>query len=192
MNGRRMSDPETWLDQHGEYLFRSAMIRVQDRHLAEDLVQETFMAALQSCGAFCGKSSEKTWLVGILKHMIADHFRRNARELSSGESEHSLENVDDFFTNEGRWADGPIEWNSDPALLYRQKVFIAVFEGCVSGLSARLAGAYILREVEEMCPKDICTVLNISETNLSVTLHRARMQLRRCLEARWFGKKADK
>jgi RNA polymerase sigma-70 factor (ECF subfamily) len=187
-----MSDPETWLDQHGEYLFRFAMLQVRDHDLSEDMVQETFIAALQSRNAFNGKSSEKTWLVGILKHKIADHIRRNARELSSGKGEHLHENVGEFFTNAGRWADGPIEWNSDPALLYQRKEFIAVFEGCVSGLSPRLADAYILREVEEMGRQDICTVLKISDTNLWVRLHRARMLLRRRLEARWFGKKADK
>ncbi|MBW6503226.1 sigma-70 family RNA polymerase sigma factor [bacterium] len=187
-----MSDLETWLDQHGECLFRIAMLRVRERHLAEDLVQETFMAALQSRGAFNGKSSGKTWLVEILMRKIADHFRRNPRELSSSESELSLENMDDYFTDAGRWANAPIEWDSDPALLDRKKEFIAVFEDCLSGISPHLADAYILREVEKMNHQDICAVLNISETNLCSILHRARMLLRRRLDARWFGKKADK
>jgi RNA polymerase sigma factor (sigma-70 family) len=73
-------DPSEWVAQYGDYLFRYAMLRLRDRSAAEDLVQETFLAALKSRGSFSGNSSESTWLIGILKHKIADHFRHQARE----------------------------------------------------------------------------------------------------------------
>jgi RNA polymerase sigma factor (sigma-70 family) len=75
------TDPAEWVDRYGDYLFRYAMVRLRDRPSAEDLVQETFLAALKDYGSFSGKSSESTWLVGILKHKILDHFRRQARDI---------------------------------------------------------------------------------------------------------------
>jgi RNA polymerase sigma-70 factor (ECF subfamily) len=68
---------DTWVDQYGDALFRFAFFRTRDRVIAEDLVQETFLAALQSKERFKGQSSEKTWLFSILKHKIIDHFRKN-------------------------------------------------------------------------------------------------------------------
>ncbi|TPW01176.1 MAG: RNA polymerase sigma-70 factor, ECF subfamily, partial [bacterium] len=80
MEPRRLSDPQTWADQHGDYLFRCAMLRVRDRELAEEIVQDTFLAALQARGRFAGRSSERSWLVGIMKHKIVDQFRKTVRE----------------------------------------------------------------------------------------------------------------
>ncbi len=77
----RLSSPENWVDQHGDYLFRYALLRLRNREVAEEVVQETFLAALQARDKFNGQSSEKTWLVGILKHKVIDHFRRTSKEV---------------------------------------------------------------------------------------------------------------
>ena len=77
--GKRTS-PEQWVSQHGDYLFRFAMVKLRDEPSAEDAVQETLLAALQANKSFCGDSSERTWLVGILKHKIVDLIRKKVRE----------------------------------------------------------------------------------------------------------------
>ncbi len=77
-----LSDPETWVDRYGDYLFKLALFRLRDATKAEDAVQETFLAALKGGKGFCGESSEKAWLAGILKHKIYDYFRRASRETS--------------------------------------------------------------------------------------------------------------
>ena len=185
-------DPADWVDRYGDYLFRYAVLRMRDRSAAEDLVQETFLAALKDRGSFSGKSSESTWLVGILKHKIADHFRRQSREGSFREDDAQDPAGEGVFDPSGHWATGPAEWGGNPADLLRQKEFLDQLAECLSDLSPNHANAFTLREIEGLGTGEICKVLNVTETNLWVILHRARMLLRRCLEARWFAKGTGK
>lgn len=186
MGPPKRADPTDWVDRYGDYLFRFAMLRLRDRSAAEDVVQETFLAALAGGGSFSGGSSESTWLVGILKHKIADHFRRRSREAPLPGAEPP---GNDPFDARGHWNAGPSDWGGDPEDLLRQKSFFDRFLECLSGLSRNQADAFTLREIEGADTGEICKVLNISETNLWVMLHRARTHLRRCLEARWFEEK---
>jgi len=185
-------DPSEWVDRYGDYLFRYATLRLRDRSAAEDLVQETFLAALKARSSFSGNSSESTWLVGILKHKIADHFRRQAREapLADGDFRDPPDSLP--FDGTGHWASGPTDWGGNPADLYREKKFLDQFMECLSGLSPNHANAFTLREIEGADTGEICKVLNVTETNLWVILHRARMQLRGCLETHWFKKSSGK
>ena len=187
------SDPGTWVDRHGDVLVRYAMLRLGDPHLSEDLVQETFLAALKARDTFKGDSSERTWLVGILKHKIADYYRRKVREIPMEESESSQTGGETtFFNQDGMWEDGPEEWGGDPADLFREKEFLARVTKCVSDLTPRLAHAFTLRDIDGLESREICKVLGVTETNLWVILHRARMLMRRCLEIHWFGGDAGK
>jgi RNA polymerase sigma-70 factor (ECF subfamily) len=185
-------DPSEWVDQYGDYLFRYAMLRLRDRAAAEDLVQETFLAGIKDRKSFSGNSSESTWLVGILKHKIADHFRHRAREAPLEEGDLREHPDSSPFDGSGHWANGPTDWGGNPADLYREKKFLDQLTKCLSGLSPNHANAFTLREIEGADTGEICKVLNVTETNLWVILHRARMSLRRCLEANWFEKSAEK
>ncbi|MGE5190457.1 MAG: sigma-70 family RNA polymerase sigma factor [Gemmatimonadota bacterium] len=187
MSNARGVDPSEWVDRYGDYLFRYALPRVRDRAQAEDLVQETFLAALRQRGSFSGASSEATWLVAILKHKIVDHFRRQSREAPRAAGDGSDPPGNDPFDANGHWAAGPAEWGANPADLLRQKDFLEQLARCLAGLNPVQANAFTLREIEGEAPGEICKVLNVTETNLWVILHRARMRLRRCLETRWFG-----
>jgi RNA polymerase sigma factor (sigma-70 family) len=69
-----------WIESHADYLFNFAVGQVRDMNVAEDLVQDTFLAALKAHDRFTGQSTERTWLVGILRHKIYDHLRRACRE----------------------------------------------------------------------------------------------------------------
>ena len=185
-------DPSEWVDRYGDYLFRYAMLRLRDRSAAEDLVQETFLAALKNRGSFSGNSSESTWLVGILKHKIADHFRHHAWEAPLEDNDLRDQPDSSPFDGSGHWISGPTDWGGNPADLYREKKFLDQLTKCLSGLSPNQANAFTLREIEGADTGEICKVLNVTETNLWVILHRARMLLRRCLEANWFGRSAQK
>jgi len=184
-------DPVDWVSRYGDYLFHYTMFRLRDPSVAEDLVQETFLAALKDRETFSGKSSESTWLVGILKHKIVDHFRRRSREVSLEDDppEGTGENV---FDTSGHWAAGPADWGANPADLFRQKEFLDQLTECLSDLSPKHANAFTLREIEGLDTREICKVLHVTESNLWVILHRARMLLRRCLENRWFAKGTGK
>ena len=185
-------DPSEWVERYGDYLFRYTMLRLRDRSASEDLVQETFLAALKDRGSFSGGSSEATWLVGILKHKIADHYRNQAREAPLEDGDLREQSDPYPFDGLGHWVSGPADWGGNPADRYREKKFLDQFTKCLSGLSPNHANAFTLREIEGEDTRTICKVLNVSETNLWVILHRARMQLRQCLETRWFNRNTGK
>ena len=191
------TDPARWVDEHGDSLFRYALGQVRDQAVAEDVVQETFLAALKARDRFTGRCSERTWLVGILKHKIADHFRRTSRECRAEPVDGLPFEEEELFSRVGPWAGhwtgagGPGPWGTDPHEVLEQGEFWAVLQGCLDELPPRLARAFWLREVEGATTEEICKVLDVSPTNLWVMLHRARMHLRRSLELKWFSKKAN-
>ena len=186
---RLMTDPEIWVDKYGDYLYRFALSRLHDRAAAEDLVQETFLAALKARKNFKGRSSVATWLAGILKHKIIDNFRKESRNQPVEDVEPFASNLENLFDEKGKWKIRPSKWTSNPTELYEQKEFMKILGLCLSELSGRLARVFTLRELEELSTKEICKVFNISATNCWVMLYRARMLLRRCLEINWFGSK---
>lgn len=184
-------DPTVWVDEYGDYLFRYALSYVRDKQVAEDLVQETFVAALQFHGTFGGRSSEKTWLVGILKHKAIDHYRRNRMNNQLSDLEDVRAGISRGFLQGGKWANywntvlSPKDWRMDPSQSSEQNEFWTILEACLSKLPPRMATVFQLREVEQLGTKEVCEILNISENNLWVMLHRSRMHLRQCFELTW-------
>ncbi len=182
-----ISDPATWVAQHGDALFRYALMKMRDPSQAEDMVQETFLAALKARHNFSGQSSEKTWLIGILKHKIIDHFRKHKREQSSDDIETLSEQLDQQFSPRGHWEITLTHWQ-DPDQAHENEVFWKVFSACIAHLPDRLADLFILREIKGLSSEEICKLLDISTTNnMWVMLSRARMRLRNCLDSRWFN-----
>lgn len=172
-------DPGLWVDQHGDYLFKYAAFRLRDQSVAEDVVQETLLAALQAYENFAGRGSERTWLVGILKHKIIDYFRRSTRETPASQLEEESSEHHEFFRESGEWVDhwkvekAPVDWNSTPEELLEHSEFWEVFQRCLSPLPARIASAFTLREVDGLSSEEICELLSIKANNLWVMLHRA-------------------
>ncbi|MEO6393463.1 MAG: sigma-70 family RNA polymerase sigma factor [Pyrinomonadaceae bacterium] len=185
-------DPGVWLDQHGDYLFKYAVVRLRDDTAAEDAVQETFLAALKAYENFQGRGSERTWLVGILKHKIIDHFRRVKREAPIGEDVDEGSDHPEFFERTDQWTGhwhtehAPSDWHATPEQLVERADFWLVFGDCLSPLPQRTASAFTFREVDGLTSEEICELLSISVNNLWVMLHRARLHLRNCLEINWF------
>lgn len=189
----RVCDPERWVEEHGDYLFRYALARLRDPVKAEDAVQETFLAALKA-GNFAGRSAEKSWLTGILKNKIFDHFRKAGRETTFTDLDFYADEESDRFAadglGKGGWIHdlGPVEWPADPGASLDNEVFWKTFNECAGKLPPKVSAVFCLREMDGVEGRVICGLLNISESNLWVMLHRARMALRRCLETNWFGK----
>src|SRR6266481_2772509 len=189
-----LSDPERWVELYGDYLFKYALMRLRDPAKAEDAVQETFLAALKGRKSFAGRSAEKSWLVGILKNKICDYYRKASRETSFTDLEFYSDEESDKFTSDGPFQGGwihelgPMEWSSEPGAGLDSQAFWKTFHDCSNKMPKNIATVFTMREVDGVESKEICKLLNISESNLWVMLHRARMALRRCLETNWFGK----
>jgi RNA polymerase sigma-70 factor, ECF subfamily len=181
------SDAGAWLDKHGDALFRYAMFRVRDSFAAEDLVQETLLAALKGYDKFQRRGSERTWLIGILKHKIVDHFRRSQREAQLDVFDWFVES--EFFeASVGDWnaERAPADWRASPNQLVERISFWKIFNECLAHMPARTATVFTLREFDGLQSDAICEMLGITVNNLWVLLHRARMHLRNCLEMNWF------
>lgn len=177
-------DTSRWVRLHGDRLYRFALMRVRNVSTAEELVQETFLAALQSRHGFKGQSSELTWLTGILKHKIMDHFRRSARETVTDEIEAE---ADAWFTARGRWATAP-SMSRTPMSDIEQEELRSELVDCMGELPQRLSTVFVLTQIDGLDTGETCKVLGITDTNLWVMLHRARMRLRHCLERKGFGR----
>jgi len=152
--------------------------------VAEDLVQETLLAAVKGADRFKGESSHRTWLIGILRRKIVDYFRRQSRQPSENLDVESL-SEEAIFSNRGHLKNVS-SWPRDPSMSLEDAEFWGVFEDCNGKLPVTIASAFSLRVVDELGTQEVCKILEISATNLSVRLHRARLLLRECLENHWF------
>jgi RNA polymerase sigma-70 factor (TIGR02943 family) len=188
-SGSPTKNAERWLAEHGDCLYRYALVRVRAADVAQDLVQDTFLAALRSYKSFAGNASERTWLCGILKHKIVDYYRKLGRETSFTDLESLSDELSEKFID-GGWVhvDGPKNWKPQADVVKYRAEFWETMRKCLGKLPDRLATVFMLREMEEFPNEEISTLLRISETNLAVMLHRARMALRDCLERNWFEK----
>jgi RNA polymerase sigma-70 factor (ECF subfamily) len=182
-------DASAWLDEHGDALYRYARSRVSRREVAEDLVQDAFLAALQARERFQGHSSVRTWLLSILRHKILDHYRRMSESRPADQSA-AVEGSDPVrehaFSPQGFWRKAPTSWKT-PHQALEDREFWDVLEGCLSRLPRAFSSVFVLRELEGLEMSDLCRALRLSAGNLRVRLHRARLLLRECLERRWFA-----
>ena len=171
-------------------LVRFAALQLRDPSLAEDVVQETLMAAMQGIQQFEGRASLKTWIFSILKRKIIDALRSHRREITASQLSSGNEDIRDFdelFNERGFWATEhkPHRW-TEPEDSLEQQQFWRIFELCLDHLPVRTAQVFSMRELLGLETEEICKELAISTSNCWVILHRARMGLRLCLEEEWF------
>ena len=180
----KLFDPMEWVDRYGDALMQFAYSRVGRRETAEDLVQETFLAAYKTRHQFDKRSEFSTWLIGILRRKIADHYRASAKspELSNSEWVRRCEP----FDSKGKWTVAPAKWATTPDRAAENTEFWEVVAGCLASLPTHLAQAFELRELALASIDEISELSGAKPKNVAVRLHRARLLLRRCLEQRWF------
>lgn len=168
---------------------RIARLQLRDAHAAEDVVQETLLAALRSAPTFSGRSSVKTWLVGILRFKIVDLLRARARTPMNATdlgAELKTDDLDALFDSTGTWIEKPREWG-DPDRAVAQADFQRVLELCLSRLPELAARVFMLRELFELDAEEVCRLAAVKRNHLNVLLYRARLSLRGCLETRWMA-----
>ena len=189
-----ISDPATWVDAHGDRLFRYALSRIRDERSAEDLIQETFLAAFKSREKFRGDSSELTWMTGILRNKIFEHLRRQAREVPlAGDVEGGADDREsDLFDSTGHWKRdfAPADWGGEPQKKAESAEFSAALKNCLDALTPNVARAFVLREMEGVEHRACAEAMGVPPGRLAVLLYRARLRLRRCLERNLFAPEA--
>lgn len=177
-------NPNKWIDLYSDYLFNYTITRVSDRDLAQDLVQDTFLAGLKSMKNFKGEASERTWLISILKRKIIDHYRKI--NSNKGKAEVRIAYNDD--ESEGDWLEERVADPFDKTaedLMQNSELGDAIFE-CLSKLPEKQAQVFRMKTIEGYETEDICKELNINASNLWVIIHRARTAMASCLEKNWF------
>ncbi len=174
-------EPSIWAVRHGPYLLRFALQRVRDLDLAEDLVQETYLAALEGRAAFSGKSSERTWLTAILRHKSIDAFRRRRRmELRETRPDGVTEVASDRARRSARILNQS-NAGRDPSTLLALKQLWKLLEAGLAQLPRRTAAAFSLREIEGLSTAEVCQKLKVTPDHLNVLIYRARRRLKKTL-----------
>ena len=175
--------------------YQHSMIHVASRFVrglaeAEDVVQETWVAALNGLSAFEGRSSFRTWLFGILKHQALQRAKRDHRSIPFSALARSAigpaENPESFFAagveDAGHWIEDLADWRQVPESVLLGDETLAIVRAEIGRLPIAQRTVIMLRDVEGLPAADVCQRLSISESYQRVLLHRARAQVRRALD----------
>jgi RNA polymerase sigma-70 factor, ECF subfamily len=170
-------------------LLKFASLQLRHSGWAEDVVSDTILAVLEKPDSFSGKSSLKTWVIGILKHKIIDILRKHQHEvyIETQEDQHTDDLLDSLFDASGHWAVPTQTWQC-PESNYQEQEFFNILELCVNKLPENQGRVFMMREWLELETEEICKELDLTTSNCWVILYRARMRLRECLELNWLGK----
>lgn len=186
--GKHLLTPENWVAQHADYLYNYALSRLNNEEVARDLVQETFLAALEKTGSFRGESNERTWLTAIVKYKIIDIYRKKANSFTS---------TDEFGTpaSEPEWFDPDLNnWKKEhwPAPFgveehdpLHNKEFMRVLQQCMSRLPPLWMSVFKLKHMDDEQTETICQQMRLTSSNFWVIIHRAKVNLRSCLQKNW-------
>jgi len=179
-------NPHHWVKDYADYLYAYAIRRINNEELAKDLVQETFLAALEKVDKFEGKSSERTWLTAILKNKIIDVYRKKSSGLNKDvqAAEHEQQ---DFFESDGHWSPEhkPLSFGIDTVDPLHNKEFNHILQQCMQKLPALWLAVFTMKHIDDEDTTIICTELKVSPSNFWVIIHRAKINLRACLQKNW-------
>ena len=188
MLGKEEINAATWSERFADELYSFARWKVSDEEAAKDLVQETFLAAVKNLPSFRGDSSERTWLFAILKNKVLDYYRSKYRKAPSDTIE-ALDAKHNAFAENGHWRESrtPHQFKSTEPDPLQQKEFFEVLTKCRDKLTNQQQLVFALKYLEDRDADEICKELDITASNYWVLLHRARVQLRACLEYNWIN-----
>jgi RNA polymerase sigma-70 factor (ECF subfamily) len=187
--GGNTLDPHSWVSKYADYLYTYAVTRINDEDQAKDLVQETFLAALEKADKFEGRSSERTWLTAILKFKVIDVYRKNSSafaknaNLSYAEQEHQ-----DFFDAvDGHWNDQhrPKELGIERPDALENKEFQRILQLCMNKLPILWLSVFTMKHMDDESTETVFSTLKVSPSNFWVIIHRAKVNLRACLQKNW-------
>ncbi|MBK0379863.1 sigma-70 family RNA polymerase sigma factor [Mucilaginibacter segetis] len=180
--------PQEWVNMYADYLYAYAITRIQNQEQARDLVQETFLSALEGMHRFEGKSSERTWLTAILKNKIIDVYRKRSSGLQMIDVNRAEDEQGDFFSETtGHWNNehAPQPFGIDHSDPLMSKEFNRILQQCMQKLPALWLSVFSMKHMDDELTDTICAELKISASNFWVIIHRAKVNLRACLQKNW-------
>lgn len=180
----KLINPELWVDKYADYLYNFTIVRVNDHEVAQDIIADTFLAALRSQKNFKGASTERTWLISILKRKIIDYYRKiNSKK---GKAEVRINYKED--NQEGNWLEETVAdtINTAEESIENKELGLVILE-CLDKLGEKQAAIFKMKTIEGVDTETICKEFNITPSNLWVIIHRARKTMAECLEKNWFN-----
>jgi RNA polymerase sigma-70 factor (TIGR02943 family) len=182
-------NPHQWVAKHADYLYTYAITRVNDAEQARDLVQETFLAALEKINKFEGRSTERTWLMAILKNKVIDVYRKRASGLAKNTEALITEDEEqDFFNRDyGNWKveHWPQEFGIEDDNALENKEFIHILQKCMQKLPGLWLSVFTMKHMDDQPTETICSELKVTPANFWVIIHRTKVNLRSCLQKNW-------
>jgi RNA polymerase sigma-70 factor, ECF subfamily len=184
----RAGDEQTFIDlvrQHHDAMVRVARSFVPNHAVAEEVVQDTWLAVLRGMDRFEGRSSFQTWLYRILINRSRSAGVREDRHVPIGDHEHSVDRC--RFDEDGQWSLPPEHWGDDLDERLQAGELTASIWSALDELPVRQRRVVALRDLEGVGSTEVCDLLDITEANQRVLLHRGRSRMREALETE-FGK----
>jgi RNA polymerase sigma-70 factor (TIGR02943 family) len=180
-------NPHKWVENYADYLYTYAISRISNEEQARDLVQETFLAALERVEKFEGKSTERTWLTAILKNKIIDVYRKRSSGLINNDIAGAGNEQEVFFEDDGHWTrqHQPVAFGVDSYDPLHHKEFNRVLQNCMQKLPALWMAVFTMKHMDDEATDTICAELKVSAANFWVIIHRAKLNLRACLQKNW-------
>lgn len=182
-------NPHLWVKNYADYLYSYAITRLNEDERARDLVQETFLAALEKIEKFEGRSTEKTWLTSILKNKIIDVYRKKSSGLGKPADVLTAEYEQEEFFNadNGHWKEEhqPATFGIEQQDNLEKKEFQQILQQCMKKLPALWSSVFTMKHMDEESTEYICTELKVSSANFWVIIHRTKLNLRACLQKNW-------
>jgi RNA polymerase sigma-70 factor (TIGR02943 family) len=180
---------EKWVNHFSDELFSWAMYKTSSKETAEDLVQETFLAAFHKIDTYQGKSQPRTWLFSILNNKVIDYYRLSAKttKRNYSMSENSASSLaDGLFDETERWKKNEINpiWDQEEELLDNTE-FNNVMKGCMDDLPQKWKYAITSKYLTDKKTNEICQELEITVSNYWQVVHRAKLLLKNCIEVKW-------
>ena len=185
---RTLLKPQEWVNAHADYLYAYTITRVNNEEQARDLVQETFLAALEGMHKFEGKSSERTWLTAILRNKIIDTYRKKTKGLKTLSINDTEAGETEFFwNNEGHWHQEhwPTHFGLDNIDPLVNKEFNYILQKCMQKLPGLWLSVFTMKHMDDETTDTVCAELKITTSNFWVIIHRAKLNLRACLQKNW-------
>ncbi len=181
--------PNLWVSQYADYLFAYACLRIEDKELAKDLVQETFLGALERLEKFNGQCSERTWLTAILKNKIFDVYRKKSSGLNRQFTSIAINVESDelFDLENGQWNKQhyPATFAVEQPDVLHNKEFQGILQSCMKKFPPLWVSVFTMKHIDQESSETICSELKLTPSNFWIIMHRTKLHLRYCLQKNW-------